>query len=1802
MKITNARPNALTLAVAVAISYSIIATQALADRRLQTRSVDFSDHGREEFIQEVMVRPTLGHDQQPIPKSFTTSYPDPAEVRAGYEVASEGFTGILSGIKGGVASVDLFETDQNDVAQKYTKLLKVGNEGVFKFSHNLIENKLVIKVRETMTHQDSIAAVRAQLGDTEPIDELTKIASPECLAGVLKGAHERAGNLGEADHYIDLVTITVDPVDVKERTFMRLIAAGDQPPKPRRLWQSLFVNDEVLLAAAASAYAQVHILGKKLHQIALDDLLSYQKPVGYVVHIEDDRQAHLVPKGYPKLEVDQVSGERIVFRGQKQNPADVAFVETLYDLWRHESEIDDPPPETNTQVKKARVKGYQYVIRSRQMALLEAFAAEHNAGLNENGQTTLSYNYNLETLAYYEYLQQALTSTTSDGADEFELTIPLVRFVSSFITPTWLHIQLLQHFGFKPVIRNLLSDPHFVQNIHAVMPSVTKMLDGTFHDDESFASQAVADFTGKLLAVENVREKLQETQIRLAGEIEAFQRSTTRAWYLVEEKLKKEPISQHVVDQLKKTNQKLEEELEDINTPGHPKARPEVLATLNAIYKVFRITVSSKDNDLYLLRQYISENIQAYIKDAREWAEQEALEMLAGVEDALDVLAIEEEDKTARLAWILEMLSYPLPNYKLVDIQDEVDYSLWLHESRDLQRSDLKRIKLLAYLHHNLEEPDPDQPTREQIKLLEDVEEILDIPDEDREYAGRVAWVFKVMDHDDNVSQDTLDQINQSVWEEDSIVLNEKQLELKKLRVLISHKVEDSHLDRQAKEQQTRMLRALENILGIFNRGRDINQRIAAIENKLDREIARLGPKPRYASDREVSTGKRALAKAESELKGLYRKLNRLRKDVLFSGTRADLQRITDKEDSILNLILKDLQTELDLTAGDQQTTEERLESLIPFLRGYDAEKDKILEQLKAKNSLNIQIIEGDRSSLEDNNYFVFITGYKDNDGLDEDHSLEDSMGELPLAKLGYAQVTEFLHRHDRKTMAQAQPEEGNTLQDSANHEAFLKNTEQAMGLEPGADDTYEDRVNALRRAQVQLGGDDGHGGRIWQLTQKWNRLNTKIESKKANVGRIRKALKAAETAVKNDDGPHQLTPKQAKVRVAMEAFSQQHSLKQQALDAALGLAELDEINGKPIFVPVHPLRGFDFDDEFAPIRLQALAVDELTFNQASRMVAVFQGLKTTPFEPVEGQPPDALGEILLLVYQARSEIGKGTEHYDNEIHGMGQRAINFVEHEPKKPKSFPESFADRSASGNKIITLLREGLISKIELEHYIKAIRGISGYQTVAEFEYFLHGKHGVDLPGFKTAVKMLSDKSAEALMESIFTYATVTATGPAGMKESVVGMKEYATAVIANYVLDDIAFDNGRRTAALLSNAQDTLTPYVNAAGLSETALIKGIHVTLIQAYVAVYGRQLLYYWVKPSAFLVQAFTWYYSSYKPLLAIHTTMQASVRFLENMSLLYLLDLTHRGDYLHRMLIPFQHWLEHYRVDPERTEQYAYHNRIEQIAEVGGLAMPLGKAASSAILLQTGSALFTRQYNANPRMYRSISRLVPEMVKSMGCAQGVQIPLLHRVTPQTVKTLASVTAGLVLGPVATVGAYAHGLIFGLTYPQTLGFALASSLTFDFFMNDNKMLTQWLGGPLGRSLDGINRWWGLGETNYDYVKRTAVASPQGFNETDEAYADRVKVSNVIPGWTRHENYLQFRERRDHMMNLFENGWEKYFKENVPQLSFSHAESIPYFYTLGIFDKWQWGDDQKVHSDDEKNAPQSSFLLSSEAVK
>ncbi|WOG29559.1 hypothetical protein [Endozoicomonas sp. 8E] len=2039
---TNARPNVLSLAVTVAISSSIIASQALAERRLQTKSVDITGTGHAEFTHsEVMVQPTLGDDLQPIPKSCTTTYPDQTQARAGYDVPSEGFTDVLSGIDGGVSTVDLFETDKNDVARKYTKVLKVGNEGIFKFTHNLAEERLVIEVRDKMTHQDSIAAVRARLDDQRILEPLTKVASPEHLAAVLKGANERAGNLGEADDYAVLATLEAGKVEVDGRTFMRLIAAGDQPPELQRLGQSLVVNDEVLLAAAISAYVQVHVLGEDLQQEALNKLFSYHKPVGYVVHTGDDTQTYPVSAGYPKLQVTEASGEVIVFHGQKQNPTDVAFVEGLFDIVV-KANANTPATESLTQVKKDKFKNYQYVIRSRQMELLEKLVARHHITVNKAQPMTFALEDQVATLvlAFYETLQQALTSATADQADEFNFSIEHFRVAASLITPAWMHNQLAKHFSFKPALRDLLTNQHFVQNFLNLLPAAYVLKTDVSHEGELFASRVLSDIARQLIEREN---KLQEllakevelTQLRNRLKLTSEKTTISEKQKLIALQFKQqadnelEQLLNAMEEQQKELRKRREEEVPRIPEPeeqvadvraevikarntelttepgienwddtlplaeqarlfskknfeinqspataGQPgedsAAVPKILETLRATEKALEMIGLTINDDVYLRRQYISNNLQLYIRDYRQLAEEKARDILEVAEEKLNLQVNDKNDKTSgiredtslteqesldilttleetpnmkvskedgiekRLARIFIILDkVDLSDEVLNEILDEIDSILWMHERKlHPDDKDVKRNRLLAHLHYKLEAPDPDKPAGEQgTHLLPAVEKILNIKlNKENDRAARIARVCSVLFGED-VSEAMLDQISQTLWKDDSTALNERDLNLSKLRAILEYRVEDSSLDKQTIEKQTSLLAAIENKLNIdiskssaakkrgktftvklakdlgvafdmdddlsdqkdtlrskiqelieksdalyddeatrrawnneiayqlnigdykedapienqnsvietklrqlekelLNAGQpDVNERITAIENELDKHMALLGPKPRFVLDRELAVARRVLQKAESELTEVHRKLKVLaRKPVVFESGRTDLNAIPDEDNKALVQAIKQIQTELDLNSVDEDTPEQQMEFIKDVLLGVSAEKrDETLKKLEAKTDLNIQI-KGDFSLRDEADSSITIRAYVHTSGRDDTDQFDEALGELPLIRKKYAQITEFLHEHHKKSMevAYARHEERNTQEylnlkkqemihsenvdekartlheneiarlnialkqksDAVSkaqelltdfHKAALDATEEALGLKPDFTDSCEQRVNALRSQHVELGGHDGTGGKIWQLTQEQARLEGEIKTREADIERMKEDLKVAEQAVENDGGPFQFTPRQVTVLSRIQDFMQQHTLKKQALEAAIGLTELAVKSGKPELW----FTTFNFDDELAPFHLQGLVGDGLAVGQASRIVKVFRSLKKTfpalhsfPVhpEPLEFQPAKVLSNIQGLVNEARDELQNGAQEYDQVISGMGKTAIHFVEHEAKGQEGFPEYFANRYASSNRIIALVREGLISKIELENHMKAVRGVDGYQTVDEFEHFLGYKHGVNLPHLNAVILMLSDKGAEEFMQIAFTPVTVTATGPAGMKESVVGMKEYAAAVIANYILDDMAFDNGRRTAAFLTHVQNTLTPYANAAGLSESDLIMALNDTLMQAHAAALEHQLTDYWVKPSASLVQVVTWYFSSYKPLLVTRTALEAARLSLTNMWYLYLLDLTHRGDYLHRMLTPFQHWLEHYGVDLDRRRQYASHSSIEQISEVGGLAMPLGKAASSVILLQTGSMLFARQYNANPHSYRSISRLVPEIVKSMGSGQGVQVPLLNRVTPQKVKTLASAAAALVLGPVATVGAYAHGLISGFTYAQTFGFTLASSLTFDFFMNDNKMLTQWLGGPVGRSLDNVKRWRCAIKTRNKCAKPKAIALPQSFNETDEEYANRVKANNAVPGWTRHENYLQFRERRDRTMKLSEKSWEKYFRENVPKWSFSHAESIPYSYTLGVFYDWK----------------------------
>ncbi|WP_422134641.1 hypothetical protein [Endozoicomonas sp. ALD040] len=1622
---TDARRNAFSLAVALAVSSSIIVTQAMAERRLLTKSIDIVKDGQVEFTRsEVRVQPTLAEDRQPIPKSFTTTYPDLTPAREGYIVPSDGFTNILSAISADVSSVDLFATGENDVAQKYTKVLKVGDEEVFKFTHSLNEKELVIEVRGGMTDQDTLETVRDRFPGIEPLEPLTKIAGPGRLANVLEAASIRAGKLGASDHYVPLATIEVEEVEVNRRTFMRPLVAGNKPPELQRLGQSLFVNDDVLLAAATSAYIQVHVLQEDLQQEALNELLAHSKPVGYVVHVEDDTQVYPVPAGYPKLEVTEAPGEVIVFHGQMQSPDDVAFVENLYKP-QAQTGANHPAPAT-ARVNKHKVKSYQYVIRSRQIAVLEKIAAQLAAADLDESQ--------LITLAYYESLQQALTSATSDQAEGFQFALEHFRIASSVMTPTWLKIQLSEHFSFKPALRNLLTNQHFVQNILNTIPVYSHLMADFFYEDEQFAAKVLSDMAKEHIKLDSRREQLQISEARLSQLKSQLQHETERADAGDKEKQKARSPCWEDGNELEKPEETITQ------TPGHRKARPEVLNKLKAVVRALEDDRLSCEDDEYLHQQIISEDIQKYIREARERSEEKALNILASIEKMFNIEINEGDDQAARLERVYKRLD---SGDVSADDLDKMDKILWEDFStapEDLEGRDVRLNSIHGRLTFKVEEWEQ-RAKEQQTYYLSSVEDELEIYpyksdaaiEKGKTLTARLANDLQVEFEKDINLSDKKHILLAKVWaltdEVSDVYENESIKRDRNNEIAHQLNIEDyqdhATIDDQISLIKEKLTQLRKEVLGAGKL--DVNERIAAIEDELDKQMARLGSKPRYALDRELATARRLLEEAENELKTAHQKLDVMRiKQLVFTGTRAYLRRIS------------------------QQPT--------------------------------------------------------------------------------------------------------------------LSTIEEAVDLELDTTDSSEQPVKAPGKRQTQAGGNGGTGSKMsQQLTQEKTRLEAEVEARKADVERMKEVLKSAVEAIENDGGPFQFTPRQEKVRADMHAFVQQHSLRKQALEAAMGLAQSAAKSGKAI--PC--LTSFDFDNELAPVRLQGLVGDELTFAQASRIVAVFRSFKTSFPEPspelMEDQSQNVLEKIRSLVQRARNEIQKGPEQYDEEIHNMGKTAIHYVDHKSGDLNSFTEYFARHSASGKKIMALLHEGLISKVELENYIKAIRRVDNYKTVDEFEHFLGYKHGVQLTHFKAALRMLSDKDVEKFIESAIT--PVTGADPTALKESVTGMKEYAAAVIANYVLDDIAFDNGRRTAAFLTHVQDTLTPYANAAGISESELIQTIHDNLMQAHAAAVEQQLKDYWVKPSAFLIQAVTWYFSNYKPLLVTYSARQAAELHLLNMSFLYLLDLTNRGDYTHRILTPFQHWLERYGVDLDRTVQYACHSAVEQVSEVGGLAMPLAKAASSVILLRTGSMLFARQRNANPYRYRSISRLVPETVKSMGSGQGVQVPLVHRLTPQKVKQLASATAGLVLGPVATIGAYVHGLVSGFTYAQTFGFALASSLTFDFFMNDNKMLTQWLGGPLGRSIDRINRWRGIGETDDEYVKRSAIATPQRFNETDEEYANRVKANNTMHGWTRHENYLQFRERRDRTMKPFDNGWEKYFRENVPKWSFSHAESIPYSYTL-----------------------------------
>ncbi|WP_257288383.1 hypothetical protein, partial [Endozoicomonas sp. SESOKO2] len=1618
---THACPNALSLAVVVAISSSIVGTQVLADRRLQIKSVDIMGYSHMKFTRsEVMVKPTLGDDQQPIPKSFTTTYPDQSRVKADYVTAAESFTDTLSETDVDVSSVDLFETGEDDVAQKYTKILKVGNEGIFKFTHNLEETELVIEVRGGMTDQASVDAVRTHWSNMLSLEPFTKIARPTQLFAVLDGAEERTGNLGNSDHYIALATIEVEKVEVNGRTFMRLISGGDQPPELKRLSQSLFVNDEALLAAATSAYIQLHVQGENLQQKALNELLAHNKPVGYVVHVEDNTEAHPVPAGYPKLEVTEASGEIIVFHGQKQNPADVAFVQNLYGLVK-----TDPGNHATTRINIGKVKDYQYVIRCRQMAILEELAADHKLHNTEIDKCQLSM------LTYYESLQQVLTSAIADVTPGFEFTAKHIRVAASVITSTWLQFQLRKHFGFKPVLKNFLSCPLFVQNIQTFIPVIniiSKSQIDAWGGDERFASKVIRDMTRQLpemyyrleelkvkearilrikhqfqdstdTEVDNEKEKLEAQQIRQGIEDElAKLRVEMESLEIQEQKLQQESkripalerplhharnvhnsrlarelgiadwddtlpqeeqarriterineilmatvateqhqlktvttnlaaiegqlgiipdnkndldarfqlIQQHLKQQATRIDQKylqqqvvmtetektsvtkaqfatiaahlniqdfddkadietqkalliqrlqtqntqggklnvhqerilqkiqelnaqsglgktddilmqnalltvfygvklpedstvedrialldtihknvleneqklasLEEELEDIRTPGHPRAKPEVLGKLSAVEEALKMDDLDLEDDEYYRHHEISREMQISITDARQQAEEEAQNILKTVEEMLRIEVNEWDDNEKRLDRVLIKLDDDDVTKKMLD---DIHHALWKDDLEPGDKTD-KVWKLRKRLTFYATYTDL-RASEQQTELLDAVEYELGI-DRSKNVAAKERGKHLVAKLADDLNIEF--EIDASLNEQKALLeyrFRELNYEVGKpyddegIRRGINNEIA-SHLGIQGYKEDAPardQICLIKETLGQRYRAAleafhpRVDDRIAVINAELDRQMARLGSKPRYVLDREQARARRYIEKAESELEQLHRRLNAVHSEQVIVAHSNDAPPDTDKYITALNQAMKQIQTELGLPHAENQNSEDRLNDIERFLQRNedDAERQvEIIRKLRAAiKDLKIPFENAPDNLLAED----CIDAIRDFTASHSRDEVDHAMGELPETRKKYAQVTKFLREHDfvemELTNAQTEEKQAQEALDTKNqdidnskdndpkaettpeqtrevpdlvlkqkkakvsevqkavddHEADLKAIEDDIGLKPDPTDRIADRLDALKNKQVQLGGDDGAGGKILQLTREKDRLIKKVDAKKAAIETLKEVLKATEEAVEKDGGPFQYHPRQANILVDIYAFVRTHSLKKQALEAAMGLAESAEKSGK-----VRPdLPTFDFDDEFAPIRLRALVGDDLTFNQARRIVEVFKNLKTTfMFQPIEDQSLNTLEEVQDLADWARTHIKTGPQHYDDEIHGMGEAAIHYVEHEPEDLKSFSEYFATRSASGNRIIALLHEGLISKVELEHYIKTVRGVDGYQTVDEFEHFL------------------------------------------------------------------------------------------------------------------------------------------------------------------------------------------------------------------------------------------------------------------------------------------------------------------------------------------------------------------------------------------------------------------------------------------------------------------------------------------------
>ncbi|WP_257288512.1 hypothetical protein, partial [Endozoicomonas sp. SESOKO2] len=540
--------------------------------------------------------------------------------------------------------------------------------------------------------------------------------------------------------------------------------------------------------------------------------------------------------------------------------------------------------------------------------------------------------------------------------------------------------------------------------------------------------------------------------------------------------------------------------------------------------------------------------MRLYIREARQQSEEEAWFTLQSLEAILKIKINEGDDKATRLERVLTRLdSGDVSNYELSNMDN---FIWWKSERPDIKknlerdlnagllRDDFVLSRIRDRLKFLVEESDQ-QAREQQANYLAALEKELNIyPHENpatkekrKIFLAKLASDLQIGFADGaNLShqqQALRNKIQELIREQVNEIYDDEDLKRIRNNIIADQLKIENYKGLASTDEQNSLIKAKIEHLNeeLFKAGQsEVDERIAAIENELERQMARLGPKPRFALDRDVAMTKRVIKKAESELSGVHRKLNNIRRKQVVYVSRTDVYpAVTDEDEKTLNQAIKQIQIDYDLPAGEEQTTEERVDDIRHFLRGDGTDRrDEVLEKLEAAiKNLNLQI-HGYVGLMEEDDFFIAITSHTNTNDQDE---AGYALGELPLTRQKYSQVNHFLRLHDWKSMevTLAQREETKVKESLAlkkeehppsgdideeaealhnNEIAMLKSelehksqavaeaknalaglkgtlatTEEAVELQPDSSDTYEHRVNALRNKQIQLGGDDGTGG-----------------------------------------------------------------------------------------------------------------------------------------------------------------------------------------------------------------------------------------------------------------------------------------------------------------------------------------------------------------------------------------------------------------------------------------------------------------------------------------------------------------------------------------------------------------------------------------------------------------------------------------------------------------------------------------------------------------------------------------------------